>query len=306
MLNKKRTGGESLLELLPKSDLVFQQIFGKEENARITERLLSLILKKEIRDIDLDKNKRIMGDGINEKVSRLDIRAKMKSGEDVLIEMQVEEYEQMGKREIAYWSKVHSRKVRRGREYEEVTPTIAILITGYEMKELKNIKDYHTIWNMREKENPQIILSKDIELHILEIPKVRKYVEKIQEDELAVWLRFLEDPKSREVKEMAFKDTILYEALQDLKGLEDDEYFEDILVAREMYLMDKHDREQRMKRRQKEIEEKQEEIKVQSKKIKEQEEEMQVQSKKIKEQREDVQRKEDDVQRKEDDVRRKE
>ena len=47
-----------LLDL--KNDLVFQKLFGSQKNKKITGHLLSLILKKEIKDLNLDVNKDLM------------------------------------------------------------------------------------------------------------------------------------------------------------------------------------------------------------------------------------------------------
>ena len=40
------------------------------------------------------------------------------------------------------------------------------------MKELEEIKEYHTKWNLREEKHREKIFTKNIELHILEIPKI--------------------------------------------------------------------------------------------------------------------------------------
>ena len=62
---------DKLLEL--KNDLVFQELFGKQKNSKITAHFLSLILGKEIYNIDLDVNKRMLGNRENSKTGRLDI-----------------------------------------------------------------------------------------------------------------------------------------------------------------------------------------------------------------------------------------
>lgn len=76
---------DKLLEL--KNDLVFQELFGKQKNSNITSHLLSLILNKEIYNIDLDVNKRMLGNRPDAKTGRLDIRAKFNNGEDCNIEL---------------------------------------------------------------------------------------------------------------------------------------------------------------------------------------------------------------------------
>ena len=51
-------------------DLVFQELFGKQKNKDITAHLLSLILNREIKNIDLDVNKRMLGNRKNSKTGR--------------------------------------------------------------------------------------------------------------------------------------------------------------------------------------------------------------------------------------------
>ena len=49
---------DKLLEL--KNHLVFQELFGNPKNSEVTAHLLSLILNKEVYNIDLDVNKRMI------------------------------------------------------------------------------------------------------------------------------------------------------------------------------------------------------------------------------------------------------
>ena len=57
----RKISGE-LLKLT--KDLVFQELFGRQKNKEITSHLLSLILKREIKNINLDVNKRMVGNRI--------------------------------------------------------------------------------------------------------------------------------------------------------------------------------------------------------------------------------------------------
>ena len=66
------------------------------------------------------------------------------------------------------------------------------------LPKLKNISKYHTIWNLREKDFPDIILTNDIEMHILEIPKIND--NEMLKDELVQWLRFIKEPENKGVE----------------------------------------------------------------------------------------------------------
>lgn len=76
---------DKLLEL--KNDLVFQELFGNPKNSQITGHLLSLILKREVYNVDLDVNKRMLGNNPDAKIGRLDIRVKFNDGEECNIEL---------------------------------------------------------------------------------------------------------------------------------------------------------------------------------------------------------------------------
>ena len=91
---------DKLLDL--KNDLVFQELFRKQKNWEITCHLLSLILNKQIYNIDLDVNKRMLGNRADSKTGRLDIRAKFNNGEDCNIELQVLPYNHMPERMLNY------------------------------------------------------------------------------------------------------------------------------------------------------------------------------------------------------------
>ena len=83
----------NLLELT--DDLVFQELFGKPKNKNITSHLLSLILNREVKNIDLDANKRMLGNRENAKTGRLDIRVKFNDGKGCNIELQIAPYKFM-------------------------------------------------------------------------------------------------------------------------------------------------------------------------------------------------------------------
>lgn len=122
-----------------KNDLVFQELFGKQKNSEITAHLLSLILGREISNIDLDANKRMLGDRANSKTGRLDIRAKFNDGEDCNIELQVFEYQWMPERMLDYWGVMYNHKITSGQDYKVLKPSISILIADYKLEQLIDI-----------------------------------------------------------------------------------------------------------------------------------------------------------------------
>ena len=227
-------------QLSLKGDIVFQQMFGKPSNAEITKHFISLVLEREISDIDLDVNKRMLGNTKKSKTGELDIRVKFNNGEDCNIEMQVSPYKYMNKRLLSYWSMMYREKIKKGQTYKLLKPSICILIADFKLKELKGINEYHTIWNLREKNNKNKILSQDIELHILEIPKIKE--NEILEDELALWLKFIENPKSKEVEEAMckYKGSYFDQAREELAEFSEDPDFSVMVQRRVIRLLDEN------------------------------------------------------------------
>ncbi len=219
-----------------KDDIVFQELFGKQKNSAITQHLLSLILQKEIYNIDIDVNKRMLGNRKDSKIGRLDIRAKFNDGEECNIELQVSPHKYMEKRMLFYWASMYQNKVGKGEQYDKLKPTISILIADYKIKELEEIEKYHTIWNLREQEYYSKIITKDIEMHILEIPKIKN--NEILKDELALWLKFIENPQNKEVNEKMSDNRFLDQAREELADLSDDPDFQYMVLSRTLFLMD--------------------------------------------------------------------
>ena len=217
-------------------DLVFQELFGKQKNKEITSHLLSLILKREIKNIYLDVNKRMVGNRENAKTGRLDIRAKFNDGEDCNIELQVEPYPYMDKRMLEYWGSMYDAKINSGDSYKVLKPTISILIADYKITNLKHISKYHTIWNLREKEFTDTVLTNDIEMHILEIPKIND--NEMLKDELVQWLRFIKEPENKGVEKFMEENKYLKQARKELEHLSGDPDFKRLLESRAGFLRD--------------------------------------------------------------------
>ena len=67
------------------------------------------------------------------------------------------------------------------------------------MESLNEIQKGHTEWKIREKNFSKIVLTNVFELHIIEIPKIKRQLKKIkvceEEKELATWIKFLTNPE---------------------------------------------------------------------------------------------------------------
>ena len=178
----------------------------------------------------------MLGNRENSKTGRLDIRAKFNNGEDCNIELQVLPYAFMPDRMLDYWAVMYGNKINRGQGYNVLKPSISILVADYNLEQTKNIPKYHTIWHLREKDYQNTIITKNIEMHILEIPKIKD--SEIIQDELVQWLRFIENPGNEEVEKFMEENKFLKQAKEELAYLSGDPDFQRLVESRAGMLMD--------------------------------------------------------------------
>ena len=102
------------------------------------------------------------------------------------------------------------------------------------------------MWNLREQNHKDLKLTNDIELHILEIPKVKNLEKK--NDELAQWLKFIANPEDGEVQKIMCENKFYKQAREELAYLSGDENFMRLVESRAMFLMDQETEKQESKK----------------------------------------------------------
>ena len=218
------------------NDIMFQSIFGKVGNERITKGFLEKVLGIQIEELTLDANKRMIGELPEDKIGRIDIKARLSEGTKVIIEMQVARYKYMSKRLLYYWSKAYAEDLKRGDEYQRLDKTIAILISVEDLKETKGIEEYHTIWEIRERKYLERKLTEDLEIHILELNKFKEGREERPEDN---WIRFLRARRKEEVEKLSRFEKEIEEARKELEYITSTPELRELYEQREKALRDK-------------------------------------------------------------------
>ena len=159
-------------------------------------------MQKEIKNIELDLDKNIIleKDLITDKFGVLDIRATLDNKEEIDVEMQVVNNKDIQERMLFYWSKMYSEGIMSGEDYKELKKVIVILITGYEIEEMRKIEKTLTKWQIREEKYQNEVLTDKMEFYILELPKYRKY--KDISESLKNWVKFIESPEEINMSEI--------------------------------------------------------------------------------------------------------
>ena len=220
---------------LPTNDVIFKCLLGNPGNERITKGFLETILKRKIESIDLSKNPILRREFKDDKLGVLDILAELDGKEKCNIEMQLIDQSNIIERILYYWSRLYTRQIKTGEDYSLLEKTIVILITDFEVKNLKEM-DYHSVWKIMDNKTGGKILTDKLEIDIIELPKI-KGREK-DKDKLLDWLYFLENPKSERVTEKMKENENLKEAVKKLDNLSEDEKMQRIADLRQKAIMD--------------------------------------------------------------------
>jgi len=214
------------------NDLVFQRIFGKVGNEQITKNFLEKLLGTKIESLSLDTNKRLIGEFVDDKIGRLDVKAKLNNGTRVIIEMQVSKYKYMPERLLYYWSEAYSKDLKRGKSYDDLHKTIAVLISTQGLEQLQGIEDYHTTWHLREDRHLDTKLTSFLEIHIIELNKFKEGKENPDND----WIKFILGGSMSKKEEF---EREVQEAIEELEILEQDPEMQELYRLKEKALRDK-------------------------------------------------------------------
>jgi predicted transposase/invertase (TIGR01784 family) len=181
----------------PKTDFAFKKIFGSEQSHGILVSFLNGILyagESLIQDLEIlnpYQAPRIRG----VKDTYLDVKAKLTSGQTVIIEMQVLNVEGFEKRILYNAAKAYSIQLSQGDQYKLLNPVIALTITDFTM--FSEFDAVISRFILKEKDYLVDYPSCDLELVFVELPKFQKTLEQI--DTLTEkWMYFLQHTRELE------------------------------------------------------------------------------------------------------------
>lgn len=223
------SNGKRLLS--PKTDIVFQVLFGKIGSEEITKEFLKAILKENITKVDLSKNPILRRMTPNDKMGILDVIVKIDDKITCNIEMQLAKRDDIIPRLLYYWSRAYMRNIHKNDDYNKLDRTIVILIAGFDVEGLEELS-YYTKWQLIESENRKHILTDFMEVDIIELSKIyKKDVNK--NDKLLDWLYFIDNPESEEVEKIMEENKGIKEAKNKLEEISNDEIMQRIADWRE-------------------------------------------------------------------------
>ena len=244
--NNKIIGGACLVTtenkkevklLQPKIDIVFQSLFNAK-NKEITKSFVEALLEEKIDSMIINNEKEITRDKPIDKLGILDLELDINNKEKVDVEVQLLKNDEFIHRLLFYWSRIYSKQIHRGDEYTKARKVVIIAITDFEIDVTKELKRMETIWNVREKENPEKVLTDVFEIRIINLKRVREAYQKDKNNKKNQWVMFLEDPNSKEVKEIMEKNEDVKKAVITVREMSADEEMERLAELREKAIKD--------------------------------------------------------------------
>ena len=201
---------EKLFKITLRNDYAFKRVFGVEENKDVLQDLLECILDippKNIAGLEL-LDKEFHKDSINDKTGVLDVKLRLKNNTIIDIEIQNRWNSEFVQRTIFYWAKMYTENLKTSEVYTKLPKCITINIVG-EGFNLNSL--IHSEYNVVEKHiNDR--LSDELEIHFLNLAKVKEQDENTESDEkkkkLYNWLKFIETDNS-EVREMLEQESTM-------------------------------------------------------------------------------------------------
>ncbi len=238
MGQKEKTKKEEKRKLLsPKLDVIFQVLFGEMRSERITKKFLEAILDEQLEEVDLSRNIVLRRENLEDKMGILDVLVKINNEEYCNVEMQMVEKDKLLERILYYWSRIYGKNLKSSNDYVELKKTIEVLIVNFEIKRLDEL-EYHSKWKIIEEKERKLILTEDLEIHIIEIPKIYKLAGEEQEEELVKWLEFIENPESKKVEKYMKENKEMKEAKEKLEVMSEDERMQILAELREKAIRD--------------------------------------------------------------------
>jgi predicted transposase/invertase (TIGR01784 family) len=209
-----------ILGVDPKVDYAFKHLFGREVNRSILIDVLNAVLEP-------PAGERILGlellnpfnpkESLDDKLSILDIKARDQTGRQFNVEMQILAFPAYDKRILYYASKLHQQQLYEGQDYVELRPTISVSFLNHVL--FPEIEDHHLRFRLLENTH-HLALGEDLAFHILELPKFKKAVDKLQSN-LDIWLYFLRHAEKMDSEALpaALEKPLVRRALEELKML---------------------------------------------------------------------------------------
>ena len=228
------------------NDAFAKYIFANEERKILTMDLVNSFFEFEgtaqitdftFSDRELDPDRK-RGKGVV-----LDVVGKSSDGTLTNVEIQLQQFDDMDRRTLYYWSQLYNRRLLGGEDYESLNRTVTINILDYRLFTDETWPEYHSCFAVLNTKDAHHALTKDLEIHFVELPKLTSSKMK-NARHLERWLRYL-SPKTtmEERRRLAMEDSNIQTAMEAEKEFVKNPLCITAYEQHQKYLRDQHARE---------------------------------------------------------------
>ena len=201
----------------PKVDFCFKELM---RNSEVRKGFLSAVLEippEEIRETTLLPT-HLQKEQEKDKLGILDVQVRMQDGTKVDIEVNIAPFSAWPERSLFYLAKMYIGQIEKGDPYTVLKKCVHIGILDFVL--FPGEEGYYSQFHLWEDQR-KLKYSDRLEIHICELPKLKKYPH--PETELLNWMRFINAEKEEEMEKMAERNKYIQTAYDDLKMLSADE-----------------------------------------------------------------------------------
>jgi len=194
------------------NDYAFKRIMGSEEGKEALISFLNAVLKpapgKELTFVEL-LDRELDPKYLLDRAARLDILARTATGTLINVEVQISNQYNIDKRTLFYWAGLYYGQLSSGENFIYLRKTVTINILGFSW--FKDKSKYHRTFRLLEDETGEL-LNEDLEIHILELPKITK-LKRRPNDTLEEWLMYFNNLEGEEMEEIAMANPGIRKAM---------------------------------------------------------------------------------------------
>ena len=197
-----------------KNDYAFKRIFGHEDTKDILARFLTVVLAIPIEPDELTLvHTEFSPEYLADKASTLDVQVRRSAfHEKMNVEMQLADEGNIERRILFYWGRSYTEDLKEGKDYESLPRMISIVIVDFDVFEWKNKAKFHGVFRVMEREEGNFF-SDALEIHTLELPKLRRQPLKDDWEALECWCLYLNNVGGEIMDRIAEKEPLIGRAI---------------------------------------------------------------------------------------------
>ncbi len=201
--------GKRKVDIKPYTDIFVRYLLGDEKNSDLLLSFINAVNKDtdlpEIKSVTI-KNPYNLKEIARDKETILDVKATDAAGKVYNIEIQAEGNKTFKHRALYYWAKLYSSQIETGEKYFELKPTISINLLNFNLIESDKV---HSCFGIYEKNNPELMLTKHLLIHFIELPKFIK--ESKFNNDFENWLAFFKyEGKREDIMQVVVDDSEIF------------------------------------------------------------------------------------------------